>query len=144
MAVIACIARVTYCTRARSKCAAGGAAIDAVEGGVAPGRLGRVRGCGARFSRLAVNTFIARVTCCARARFSDAADSAAVDTVELAVGASRLGRVRADCAHFNRLAVITVIPGFACASAVSSVATYRSIVYAVERAVGAGRLGLVR
>ena len=81
---------------------------------------------------------------CARARFSDAADTATVDAVELAVGASRLGRVRADCAHLNRLAVITIIPGFACASAVSSVATYRSIVYAVERAVGAGRLGLVR
>ena len=64
------------------------AAVDAIKFAVGTG-LFFYRGCSARLCRLAVTTAIARVTSCARARSSDAADTATVDAIELAVGAGR-------------------------------------------------------
>ena len=66
------------------------AAVDAIKFAVGTGLFSNsVRGYSARLCRLAVITAIARVTSSARARFSDAADTATVDAIELAVGAGR-------------------------------------------------------
>ena len=52
---------------------------------------------------------ISRVTFCARARSSDAADGAVVDAIELAVGAGCLGLVRGCSAGCRGLTVIACI-----------------------------------
>ena len=56
-----------------------------------------------------MNAFPAGVTSRARAQIGDAADGAAVDAIELAVGAGRLGRVRGCSAGFRGLTVIACI-----------------------------------
>ena len=87
-AVHASVWSVAVLTRAVSSGTDYFAAVDAIKLAVGTG-LVFVRGCSARFCRLAVITVIARVTSCARARSSDAADTATVDAIELAVGAGR-------------------------------------------------------
>ena len=88
-----------------------------------------------------MNAFPAGVTSRARAQIGDAADGAAVDAIELAVGAGRLGRVRGCSAVFRGLTVI------ACISLATSRARARigdtadsATVYAPERAVASGPL----
>ena len=94
---------------------------------------------------MTVNAFPAGVTSCARARSSDAADGAAVDAIELAVGAGRLGFVRGCSAVFRGLTVIACIAlATSRARATSGTAANHTAVYAPELAVVTRRLGRVR